>query len=681
MIVCVSPSSAHYDETHNTLQYANRAKEIKTKAVRNVISVDRHVAQYCQQIMEQQQLIDALKRQLSEQTAQLAVADRADEERALQAALRPVQAKWQDLVPAREASGRAQVEEEMRQKVRSALQDWQREIRQAFASSGIPDADTTTIRIEADCDAIAADFNRILAPQFDSASSVAVEAAYSRSIELGRSQLAARPNALACFEAEVRSLDARLAASAAQARGVASVGSISMVAQLHQGAGDVLGRLLSSPGSEPPADLAARMRLAAAIDRANRVLSAPLAGSPDGLKARGLKRDLDALSSSATQLGAGLPSLSPLPTIGRARRSPQKPLASSFPPSSPDRKKVKTVQWSDDVGEDLEMIKYNSPALSSTSSTPSLPQPSPRPKTQMWTLPSTFPQGSDSSRAAELMAYKASSAMRAAGRPPPTLTAVAESPSNVSLLRDETMPPPPLPSTSSAPRSPFADLANSSHLKLDASFSMAPTSSGLIAPLVSKPAAPGNLGPPTPSFKHRRASHIGPMRSEKAMRRLSTGTRPRVSAATAGAAPPAPAPAPSAPTATGAARRPTRLTGSSSGSLGVPSLHVPPMSARKSPRKLMTRGARPSMQPTSRRLSTMPTGSAALAGMQPTAAAPTVFGGKSAARIAARRESRLSGGNTSGNSSAILADLSRGTPQPTAVPLLKKESPTATNWR
>ncbi|ORY80492.1 kinesin motor domain-containing protein, partial [Protomyces lactucae-debilis] len=31
MVVCVSPSSAHYDETHNTLKYGNRAKNIKTK--------------------------------------------------------------------------------------------------------------------------------------------------------------------------------------------------------------------------------------------------------------------------------------------------------------------------------------------------------------------------------------------------------------------------------------------------------------------------------------------------------------------------------------------------------------------------------------------------------------------------------------------------------------------------
>ncbi|KAG0142044.1 hypothetical protein CROQUDRAFT_725337 [Cronartium quercuum f. sp. fusiforme G11] len=42
MIVCIAPTSAHYDETHNTLMYANRAKEIKTKASRNIISVDRH---------------------------------------------------------------------------------------------------------------------------------------------------------------------------------------------------------------------------------------------------------------------------------------------------------------------------------------------------------------------------------------------------------------------------------------------------------------------------------------------------------------------------------------------------------------------------------------------------------------------------------------------------------------
>lgn len=61
MIVCVSPSSQHYDETHNTLQYANRAKQIKTKATRNVISVDRHVSQYVKIIYELRQELEARK--------------------------------------------------------------------------------------------------------------------------------------------------------------------------------------------------------------------------------------------------------------------------------------------------------------------------------------------------------------------------------------------------------------------------------------------------------------------------------------------------------------------------------------------------------------------------------------------------------------------------------------------
>ncbi|KAI5865710.1 kinesin-domain-containing protein [Durotheca rogersii] len=45
MIVCVSPSSAHFDETQNTLRYANRAKNIQTKVTRNVFNVNRHAQQ------------------------------------------------------------------------------------------------------------------------------------------------------------------------------------------------------------------------------------------------------------------------------------------------------------------------------------------------------------------------------------------------------------------------------------------------------------------------------------------------------------------------------------------------------------------------------------------------------------------------------------------------------------
>lgn len=68
MIVCVSPSSQHYDETHNTLKYANRAKNIKTKVSRNMINVNRHVSQYVKAIYELTQEVEELKRKLGDST-------------------------------------------------------------------------------------------------------------------------------------------------------------------------------------------------------------------------------------------------------------------------------------------------------------------------------------------------------------------------------------------------------------------------------------------------------------------------------------------------------------------------------------------------------------------------------------------------------------------------------------
>jgi kinesin family protein 18/19 len=61
MIVCVSPSSAHFDETQNTLRYANRAKNIQTKVTRNVYNVNRHVKDFLKKIDEQRALIDEFK--------------------------------------------------------------------------------------------------------------------------------------------------------------------------------------------------------------------------------------------------------------------------------------------------------------------------------------------------------------------------------------------------------------------------------------------------------------------------------------------------------------------------------------------------------------------------------------------------------------------------------------------
>ena len=63
MIVCVSPSSQHFDETQNTLRYANRAKNIQTKVTRNVYNVNRHVKDFLVKIDEQMTLINELKAQ------------------------------------------------------------------------------------------------------------------------------------------------------------------------------------------------------------------------------------------------------------------------------------------------------------------------------------------------------------------------------------------------------------------------------------------------------------------------------------------------------------------------------------------------------------------------------------------------------------------------------------------
>lgn len=69
MIVCVSPSSVHFDETQNTLRYANRAKNIQTKVTRNVFNVNRHVKDFLVKIDEQMALINELKAQQKDSEA------------------------------------------------------------------------------------------------------------------------------------------------------------------------------------------------------------------------------------------------------------------------------------------------------------------------------------------------------------------------------------------------------------------------------------------------------------------------------------------------------------------------------------------------------------------------------------------------------------------------------------
>jgi kinesin family protein 18/19 len=46
MVACISPFFNAYEDTHNTLKYANRAKNIKTHVRANVIKADAPIAKY-----------------------------------------------------------------------------------------------------------------------------------------------------------------------------------------------------------------------------------------------------------------------------------------------------------------------------------------------------------------------------------------------------------------------------------------------------------------------------------------------------------------------------------------------------------------------------------------------------------------------------------------------------------
>ncbi|XP_074471706.1 kinesin-like protein KIF18A isoform X1 [Sebastes fasciatus] len=66
MIANVSPSSKMYDDTHNTLKYANRTKEIKSSLKSNVVSLDSHVGQYAVICEKQRKEILDLEKKLKE---------------------------------------------------------------------------------------------------------------------------------------------------------------------------------------------------------------------------------------------------------------------------------------------------------------------------------------------------------------------------------------------------------------------------------------------------------------------------------------------------------------------------------------------------------------------------------------------------------------------------------------
>ncbi|XP_055435544.1 kinesin-like protein KIF19 [Bubalus kerabau] len=66
MIAHISPASSAFEESRNTLTYAGRAKSIKTRVKRNLLSVSYHIAQYTNIIADLRGEIQRLKRKMEE---------------------------------------------------------------------------------------------------------------------------------------------------------------------------------------------------------------------------------------------------------------------------------------------------------------------------------------------------------------------------------------------------------------------------------------------------------------------------------------------------------------------------------------------------------------------------------------------------------------------------------------
>lgn len=64
MLVTISPTSNYFEESINTLKYAQRAKNIKTKPIENKKIVEFHMSEYKGIIWDLKREIDELKMRL-----------------------------------------------------------------------------------------------------------------------------------------------------------------------------------------------------------------------------------------------------------------------------------------------------------------------------------------------------------------------------------------------------------------------------------------------------------------------------------------------------------------------------------------------------------------------------------------------------------------------------------------
>ena len=73
MISMVSPAVSSFEDTYNTLNYANRAKNIKTVSFRNVLKVANHIDNYGQIIATLKKENDDLKSKLQQISTEILI--------------------------------------------------------------------------------------------------------------------------------------------------------------------------------------------------------------------------------------------------------------------------------------------------------------------------------------------------------------------------------------------------------------------------------------------------------------------------------------------------------------------------------------------------------------------------------------------------------------------------------
>ncbi|XP_016424868.1 kinesin-like protein KIF19 [Sinocyclocheilus rhinocerous] len=78
MIAHISPASLAFEDSRNTLTYADRAKSIRTRVKRNLLNVSYHIAQYTSIISDLRSEIQRLKKKIADQASKQLNPDRTD---------------------------------------------------------------------------------------------------------------------------------------------------------------------------------------------------------------------------------------------------------------------------------------------------------------------------------------------------------------------------------------------------------------------------------------------------------------------------------------------------------------------------------------------------------------------------------------------------------------------------